>query len=306
MPRPRKNVIDYFPHFTSWGKTLTILDVQFGNDGYSAWFKILERLGTEPGHSLDLNDEAEWEYMVARMRVSPDTAWAILDLLARLGAIDKELWAERIVWSENFVHNLESVYNKRREELPKRPPSRVSGAETPHDGDKPERKPDKVKHSTVEQSKEETLSSPDGDAGEHSPKIPIAPFEEFWSAYPMKRGKAEAESWWKKRHPDHELLAKMLSAIADQLREKATRLELGLFAAQWPHGSTWLHKRRWEDVTQSDDELHAEAQHERRNGSERTRSDKPSGHDTLLDDVARRTSLFGRGPDNTSRAGAAA
>lgn len=264
MPRPRKNTIEYFPHFVSWGKTLTILDERYGNDGYGAWFKLLEILGSAPGHSLDLSDEVEWEYLVSCMRVSSETAHHILDLLARLGAIDKDLWAERIVWSENFVHNLESVYNKRREELPKRPQSRVSGAETPQDGANPERKPDKVKHSKAEQSTEETNTPPAGGASgrEHA-----ASFEEFWSAYPMKRGKADAERWWKQRKPDRDLLSRMLQAIADQQREKETRIRLGLFAAQWPHGSTWLQKRRWEDESKTDDELNLEAQHECRNGA---------------------------------------
>ena len=37
-------------------------------------------------------------YLLAKTKVSEETAIKILDLLASLGSIDLELWKERIVW----------------------------------------------------------------------------------------------------------------------------------------------------------------------------------------------------------------
>jgi len=47
MARPRKQTVDYFPHDTdvSSGKTLTILQSKYGNDGYAFWFKLLRMPG---------------------------------------------------------------------------------------------------------------------------------------------------------------------------------------------------------------------------------------------------------------------
>lgn len=44
----------------------------------------------------------------------------MLDLLAKLGAIDKELWSKHIIWSENFIGNLARVYSKRAISAPEK------------------------------------------------------------------------------------------------------------------------------------------------------------------------------------------
>ena len=45
----------------------------------------------------------------------------MLDILAKLEAIDAELWQERIIWCQKFVNWLQDVYTKRRRELPQKP-----------------------------------------------------------------------------------------------------------------------------------------------------------------------------------------
>ena len=70
MTRPRKGTVDFFPHIVRHGKTMTIIEQRFGNDGYAVWFKTLEMLGDTDGHALDLNDELSWEFFVTKMRVS--------------------------------------------------------------------------------------------------------------------------------------------------------------------------------------------------------------------------------------------
>lgn len=122
MARPRKDAVDYFPHFVNWGKTIPILESKFGNDGYACWFKILETLGKTSGHALDCNDSMEWEFLVQKLRVSEETATEIIAVLCKLGALDATLWNEkRIIWSENFVAQLEPVYSKRRVSAPEKP-----------------------------------------------------------------------------------------------------------------------------------------------------------------------------------------
>jgi hypothetical protein len=64
-------------------------------------------------------------------------------------------------------------------------------------------------------------------------------FEQFWSAYPNKKGKAAAKLKWMKIKPDDALLTK----IAHNLKTR-TDWEDPKFI---PHGSTYLNQERWDD-----------------------------------------------------------
>lgn len=127
MARPVKNTVDYFPHYCNHGKTIFILEKQFGNNGYAIWFKTLELLANTKNHYIDLRDESFWEFFVAKMGVSGTETKNVLILLSKLGAIDKELWQKRVIWSENFIKNISDAYKKRGQEIPPKP---VIGTET--------------------------------------------------------------------------------------------------------------------------------------------------------------------------------
>ena len=121
MARPAKVKVDYFPHVTHTGKTIAILEARWGNDGYAFWFKLLELLGDSNDFSYNCNSSADWEYMLSRARVTETVATAILDKLAEIDAIDADLWARKIVWSDHFVNNLEPVFDRRKCEAPQKP-----------------------------------------------------------------------------------------------------------------------------------------------------------------------------------------
>lgn len=121
MARPKKETVDYFPHFTNSGKTLYILEGEFGNDGYAFWFKLLELLGSSDGHVYDCRNTPSWKFLLAKTKVDGETASKILDTLAELEAIDQELWKYKVIWSDNFVDNLQPVYSNRKTQLPYKP-----------------------------------------------------------------------------------------------------------------------------------------------------------------------------------------
>ena len=69
-----------------------------------------------------------------------------------------------------------------------------------------------------------------------------ARFDEFWQAYPEKKGRADAERSWR-RHG--------LDALADTIIADVAARKVG--DRQWlegyvPHGSTYVNKRGWEDA----------------------------------------------------------
>lgn len=69
-------------------------------------------------------------------------------------------------------------------------------------------------------------------------------FSEFWSAYPRKTARPEAEKAWNKLSPDEGLRGQIMSAVAVQSKSDQWRKDDGKFI---PHPSTWLNQKRWLD-----------------------------------------------------------
>ena len=123
MGRMPKKGVDYFPHDVGASLSPTLYTIQgnFGNDGYAFWFKMLEHLGTKEKLYIDCNNSSDWQYFLAKARVSEELAINILDKLAEMNAIDKELWSQKVIWSENFAERLSDVFRKRGTEKPHKP-----------------------------------------------------------------------------------------------------------------------------------------------------------------------------------------
>ncbi len=121
MARPIKQTIDYFPHSVNHGKTLLIVENEFGNDGYAFLFKLFELLCVSDNQVYDYNNPASWKLLLAKTHVYEDTAINILQLLADLEAIDAGLHRNKIIWSQNLVDNLELVYKRRATGIPEKP-----------------------------------------------------------------------------------------------------------------------------------------------------------------------------------------
>jgi DnaD/phage-associated family protein len=121
MARPKKQTIDYFPHYVNHHRTMFVLESKYGNDGYAFWFKLLEVLGNSQGMVYDCNNVSDWEFLLAKTHLNSETANKILDTLADLDAIDMELWQHKIVWSQNLVDNVRDAFKRRIAEMPIKP-----------------------------------------------------------------------------------------------------------------------------------------------------------------------------------------
>lgn len=123
MGRPKKQTVDYFPHFvTGSRRTISILETRWKNDGYAFWFKLLELLCTTDGHAFNLSTVANQEYLYSYTKTDPEMAYSIIEMLVDLENIDKELWEQhKIIWCQSLVDNLKLVYDKRTTPVPKKP-----------------------------------------------------------------------------------------------------------------------------------------------------------------------------------------
>lgn len=124
MGRLPKKGVEYFPHDTIAASTPTLFVMQeeFGNDGYAFWFKLLEFLGMKACLYADFSNRKDWRYFLAKAKVDEEQGNRMLDVLADVEAIDKELWEKhRVVWSDNFAERLEPLYSRREDSLPTKP-----------------------------------------------------------------------------------------------------------------------------------------------------------------------------------------
>jgi len=110
MGRKQRNNVDYFPHDCTHGSKMHIIEKKYGNDGYAVWFKMLEQLGHTDDHHIDISEETKQMYLSSVFNVSEELMISILDDLAKLGAIHKELWNDhRIIWSDKFIGSIEEA-----------------------------------------------------------------------------------------------------------------------------------------------------------------------------------------------------
>ncbi|WMJ78460.1 MULTISPECIES: Lin1244/Lin1753 domain-containing protein [unclassified Sedimentibacter] len=189
MARPKKQTVEYFPHYTTSGKTLFILESNYGNNGYAFWFKLLELLGGTNGMYYDCNNVPDLEFLLAKTHVNKETAYNILNILADLETIDKELWYKsKIIWCQNLINNVTDAFKRRISEIPKKP---LLHTETPMKESKCIQKPsasdistDKNGESKVKESKVNNKKN-----NVHSANATDAFFETVWKLYPNKKGK---------------------------------------------------------------------------------------------------------------------
>jgi ribosomal protein S13 len=119
MSRPRKNIVDYFPHDCNQDMILDIIVGQYGNDGYVFFYRLRELLGRTDGHTYKCETQLELNYLLTQTVNDGEKVKAIINLLCELGAIDKEIWDnEQRIWWQSFVDLLDGVYDKRKNDKP--------------------------------------------------------------------------------------------------------------------------------------------------------------------------------------------
>lgn len=118
MAREQRKDVDYFPHDCTHGRKMHVIESKYGNDGYAVWFKLLEQLGKSNNHYIDISDEMTLMFLTSVFKVNEETTLNILNDLAKINAIDKELFDEhKILWSDKFSKSIEDAYRKRKQKM---------------------------------------------------------------------------------------------------------------------------------------------------------------------------------------------
>jgi hypothetical protein len=240
MTRPRKQTVDYFPHYCNHKSTIFILEQKYGNDGYAFWFKLLEMMGTENGHFIDFRDESKWVFLQAKTKLNAETCQEILDLLSKINAIDPEFWKIHVAWSQNFVDGLAPVYGNRRVEIPSQP-SFLHVVIPPLEDNYTQKTVKEVK-----EVKEVTKGSAERENKRKELGVYSDEFETFYAAYPNKKAKMAAWERWSKMNGVRPNIDAILTAIQSQIEWRANAKK-GEFRPEWKHPATWLGNGCWDD-----------------------------------------------------------
>ncbi len=89
----------------------------------------------------------------------------------------------------------------------------------------------------------------------------LSQFEKFWSLYPEKKSKSNAQAVFQQINPDTTLFNKMLQALTAQINHREIAQSKGAWVPPWKYPATWLTKRSWEDELTTDviqEKQHAE------------------------------------------------
>jgi len=162
--------------------------------------------------TYDHDSETVWVHEMAKFQIGSElkaTDNRVKDIQKQFEMLPQSLI------KQGFQEKYGDVYHLSKEE------ENVSPSEAPS-------KPLRSQKQEQEQ-KQEYTAAPDG-------------FAEFWSAYPKKVGKGEAEKQWKKAKGKD--LQAILKAIERARGQDQWQKENGQFI---PNPATWISQRRWED-----------------------------------------------------------
>lgn len=113
--------------------------------------------------------------------------------------------------------------------------------------------PVKTTLATMPQNTEEHRETPQNTASPSpSPSPSLSPikdtyaqrFDQFWSAYPKKKSKGQAEKAWDKLKPDEQLHDRILESLEQAKTSADWKKEKGKYI---PYPATWLNAKGWED-----------------------------------------------------------
>ena len=114
MARPHSRNAEFVAHYGNANPRVSFLEKRFKATGFVVYFRIREKLTITDDHFLDLSEELNALYLAADCWLEPKELFEVLDCMATLGEIDKDLWQlKRVVCSEHFLADISVAYKRR-------------------------------------------------------------------------------------------------------------------------------------------------------------------------------------------------
>lgn len=118
MGRPERHDADYFPFYVKDGKTLFILESKYGLQGIGFFTNVMRFLTRQTDHHICIKDDSDRLYFFAQIRCPEDIGIDMLNLMAKTGKIDLDLWeAHRVIVSKDLIESLRAAYKNRNNKV---------------------------------------------------------------------------------------------------------------------------------------------------------------------------------------------
>jgi hypothetical protein len=240
MTRTARHDVDYFPFYVKDGKTLFILESKYGLQGIGFFTNLMRFLCKQPDHHICIEDESDSLYFFAQIRCQESVGMDMLNLMAKTGKIDAELWeSRRVIVSEDLLASLKEAYAKRVNPIIEIEQIRLSyPGKAITDPDMPANDPDmpqtKLKKTKLKKTKLNNTSLP----------VFSDEFETFWKTYPRKKNKDKAWAAWKKRNGTRPSIDVIVKAVETQKKCSQWIRDGGQYI---PYPATWINGGQWMD-----------------------------------------------------------
>ena len=118
MARQERHDVDYFPFYAKDGKTLFILESKYQCRGTGFFTNTLRFLSVTPDHHFCIAEETDRMMFFAKTFCDEESGTDMLNIMAKTGKIDKELWEEKqVIASEAHLESIKDAYRKRNNEI---------------------------------------------------------------------------------------------------------------------------------------------------------------------------------------------
>lgn len=119
MARPRKDGMDYFPHDTDAvnDEKIEILRALYGNDGYTFYFILLERIYRAKEFELDVSEAETIQILARKTGLTVEKFNQILDTALKYKCFDADAYEKRDILTSNGIKKRASVVIKKREKM---------------------------------------------------------------------------------------------------------------------------------------------------------------------------------------------
>jgi hypothetical protein len=242
------NKCTYFSHDANAGNDPKILQMRsvYGLEGYGRYWIIVESMREQEGFRLSMQGQYVWDAFALRMQCDCNAAHKFVDdCINEFKLFDSD---GDFFWSESLCQRM-NLMDEKSQKARQSANSRWHNANAMRS--ECDRNAKKVKESKRKEKKDLDHSPLSNEPLRAVPKQKNTPctagFTEFWSCYPRKISKKNAQVAWSKIKPDDVLLQTMLAAIKDQ---KASPQWTRYGGDSIPHPATWLNGERWNDESQ--------------------------------------------------------
>ena len=115
--RPEKHTADYFPFFVKDGRTLFVLETQYGATGTGVFTNVMRFLCSTPDHHFSIGNPSDRLFFFSKLHIDEAKGMEMLGLMVKTGKLDGQLFNHQIIYCQDLINSIQEAYRKRENEI---------------------------------------------------------------------------------------------------------------------------------------------------------------------------------------------